>query len=177
MHPLFLAHLIGDFLLQPKWLVDLKQRSLHGIFFHAVIHGVVMILLVQPRSWAVLVSVVALAVLHAIIDIVKVRSQRGRGGFYGSFLLDQLMHISLLTAVAATFKTAPDFWFSPGGLIVSLVLGLLCLGIALFHIIPLTVQGEARHGKTARRTLLILLTFTMATVPGLVLGALRSGAF
>ena len=89
---LFLAHLTGDFLLQPlSWVKAKEQKKLRAwqLYVHALLHGVlVMILLWDIRfiRWALLITVV-----HLFIDAVKCLLQNRRNQRW-LFFIDQLAH-------------------------------------------------------------------------------------
>jgi hypothetical protein len=90
---LILAHLLGDFLLQPAALLRSKEkRKLGGpaLYIHALIHLVLIMLLVW--DWSFLKWALFIAGLHFIIDTIKVYAQReSTRRLY--FFLDQLAHL------------------------------------------------------------------------------------
>lgn len=89
---LLLAHLTGDFLLQPySWVKAKEEKKLRAwqLYAHALLHGgLVMIVTwdVHFILWALLI-----AVTHLIIDAGKVLLQNRRNQRW-IFFLDQLMH-------------------------------------------------------------------------------------
>ncbi|EPC03954.1 hypothetical protein L861_01240 [Litchfieldella anticariensis FP35 = DSM 16096] len=105
---LILAHLVGDFLLQPSHWVEaryrFKERS-RQLYFHALIHGLLTFVVLTIASLAVsppvpLTNALAGALLvmasHALIDLGKayLSPQRLRW-----FLLDQALHLLILLGI------------------------------------------------------------------------------
>lgn len=114
MNPLFAAHLIADFLLQPTWLVALKQKRLIGILIHSVVHFVVMAVFLAPFSIRSLAVITIVAGLHGLIDYAKIRIRR-TVPFWRAFLLDQMAHLVVI-ALASLVVTAPAaMWQTQSG--------------------------------------------------------------
>lgn len=85
------AHLIADFLLQPKGLVQKKDR-LEYLAIHALIHAAVAYILLQ--QWSLWIAPLAVFLFHGLIDALKQFKGNRTAGF---FIFDQLLHlISLL---------------------------------------------------------------------------------
>lgn len=93
---LLLAHLIGDYPLQPIQLLDAKKRT-WGLLLHASIQFLMMVLLVgslRTFIWPVLLVVAA---LHFFIDMAKVNlGGRHLGSAFQAYLLDQALHLLIL---------------------------------------------------------------------------------
>ena len=91
---LFLAHLIGDFLLQPySWVKAKEKRKLGAwqLYCHALLHGLLILLLVWDWSfwkWALLIATV-----HLLIDAVKIEIQKAKTK-RALFFIDQLFHVA-----------------------------------------------------------------------------------
>jgi hypothetical protein len=89
---LFLAHLIGDFLLQPASWVKAKERKKLGawqLYVHVLLHGLLILLItwnLQFWKWALLIAVV-----HLIIDSLKILLQNKANGRL-LFFIDQAFH-------------------------------------------------------------------------------------
>ncbi|MCL7941262.1 DUF3307 domain-containing protein [Halomonas sp. ATCH28] len=100
---LVLAHLIGDFLLQPRSWVEERYRLRHRstrLLQHAGLHGLLAggVLLVanaaMPRGLAaVLLCALAVAASHWLIDLAKARLPAGELRW---FLADQAAHMLVL---------------------------------------------------------------------------------
>ncbi|PRY73645.1 DUF3307 domain-containing protein [Halomonas ventosae] len=100
---LVLAHLVGDFLLQPRPWVEERYRLRHRsprLLQHAGLHGLLAggVLLVasvaMPRGLAtVLLGALTVAASHWLIDLVKARLPAGELRW---FLLDQVAHLLVL---------------------------------------------------------------------------------
>lgn len=89
---LLLAHFIGDFIVQPeKWVVakESKKASSKELYFHAVIHGLLVFLLLWDLNlWYIALIII---VVHLIIDLVKVLFQKVENKTRW-FFYDQGMH-------------------------------------------------------------------------------------
>lgn len=103
---LILAHLIGDFVLQPKSWVRRKEtakaKSVY-LYLHGFIHGaLVWLLLFDFRYWALALTITG---IHILIDMAKLYLQK-ENNKVPWFLLDQFLHLLSLLAVWY-------FFFSP----------------------------------------------------------------
>lgn len=101
--PLILAHLLGDFLLQPNsWVADKEKKKLGSIYLylHVLIHMVlVMIVLWDLNLWWIAVII---GVTHFIIDGMKLlfqTSKSKRTWFFG----DQLLHIAVIILLSVFY--------------------------------------------------------------------------
>jgi len=96
---LLLAHLIGDFVLQPQSWVTAKERkrlAAWQLYVHAIIHGVFsLILLWDIQYWSLALTVV---IIHGLIDVLKLYAQRGRNKTLW-FVGDQVLHLISLAAI------------------------------------------------------------------------------
>ena len=89
---LFLAHLIGDFLLQPTvWVKAKEEKKLAAwqLYVHSLLHGLLVLLLLwnwQFWKYALLISIV-----HLIIDSLKLILQNNANRRL-LFFIDQAVH-------------------------------------------------------------------------------------
>ncbi len=107
---LILAHLIGDFLLQSKkWVEKKEQKKAQSLFLylHAIIHGVLVLLLLWDITYWSLALAVTL--LHGAIDTLKLYAQR-ESSKTRWFLIDQVLHIVSIIAVWIIW-TKPAIYF------------------------------------------------------------------
>lgn len=115
---LILAHLIGDFLLQPKSWVRHKQEkkaSSWKLYAHALIHALlVLLLLAELSAWPI---ALAIGVSHLLIDMIRLYAQKEKT-HTAWFLADQGLHLMVIIAVwwnvtgapgAIPFLTSPEF--------------------------------------------------------------------
>lgn len=93
---LFIAHVLGDFLLQPRRWVE-ERRTLHlrspGLWLHGAVHGLLALLAIGDPQWWLLALLVALS--HVAIDTLKSYKDAGSAKW---FLLDQVLHLAVLVA-------------------------------------------------------------------------------
>jgi len=97
-----LAHLIADFLLQPKKLIEWKYKSWKGTAMHAFIHLLVMIVIVLPVAYSIngFVAILLLAASHFLIDLSKIEYQGRWKGYFLSFVVDQIVHLTFILLAA-----------------------------------------------------------------------------
>lgn len=100
---LVLAHLIGDFILQPTtWVKAKEERKLKAwqLYVHVLIHAVLILLIVWDAyfwPWALLI-----AGTHFIIDALKISLQREKTKRV-LFFIDQALHILVLYFVTCIY--------------------------------------------------------------------------
>lgn len=91
---LFLAHLLGDFFLQPaSWVKSKEEKKLKSpkLYLHILVHLSLLFLIVWDFSqWPLILSI---GVLHGIIDGIKLSFQKSKKGKRRWFFVDQALHI------------------------------------------------------------------------------------
>jgi hypothetical protein len=113
---LLLAHLIGDFLLQPKsWVTEKEKKKASSlkVYIHFLIHGLLILILLGFNYWHLALS---LMVLHGVIDLVKLYFQKNKNRVYW-FFADQTAHLSSIVGLwyfwfkpEVDFSLSPNFW-------------------------------------------------------------------
>ncbi len=97
---LFIAHILGDFFLQPqKWVADKEAKKLKSIklYLHIGVHlGLLWLLLWDASLWPLIVLV---CTQHLVIDTVKLLLQNDKTKRIW-FFTDQTLHI---ISIAATY--------------------------------------------------------------------------
>lgn len=105
---LILAHLIGDFFIQPlHWIKDKEQKKLKStkLYLHVLIHiGLLSLILWDVSKWPIILIVGG---SHLIIDALKisVQNEKTKRSF---FFWDQLLHLLVILLVAWRY-TSNDF--------------------------------------------------------------------
>jgi len=108
---MLLAHVLGDFVFQPKeWVAD-KLVRLHKstyLYLHILIHLVALMVIFgfDFTYWAVFLVI---PISHLAIDLLKI-NLNNRVNVRWLFALDQLAHILVIVVLAFTYF--PDFSFS-----------------------------------------------------------------
>ncbi len=96
---LFLAHLLGDYPLQPMWLVRSKSQ-IWGLVLHASIHLLTLLLLVGPFRSVIWPQILALAIFHFFVDVVKYRLTDSHPEWVvSSYFVDQAIHLTSIIVV------------------------------------------------------------------------------
>ena len=96
---LILAHMLGDFLLQPNsWVTAKEKNKLRAwqLYLHSSIHFFIILLLVWDIKfvkWAIL-----LTVLHFVTDAIKLYLQNEKTK-RGWFFTDQIIHIVFILII------------------------------------------------------------------------------
>jgi hypothetical protein len=112
---LFLAHLLGDYPLQPNWLVA-KKRHPWALFLHVVIHFVLMFALMGQARLRLLPQLLVLTIAHFILDASKITISSKRPVQIGAaYLIDQAIHLVLIAGTAFWIESVlpGDLAFQP----------------------------------------------------------------
>lgn len=117
-----LAHLIGDFLLQPdSWIKHKKEKKHQSkyLYWHMAIHTVLLIVLLQfnMRYW---LGILLIIVSHYIIDVVKLHLEK-KSNARLLFFLDQLLHVAVIFGVIqiySPFNITVSYIYHPQSLLV-----------------------------------------------------------
>jgi hypothetical protein len=101
---LLLAHLLGDFLLQPtSWVLDKENKKHKSIYLyiHTFLHGILAWLLVGETDfgWFAL----ALAISHGFIDFLKLHFQKNNTK-RSWFVIDQILHLLVLFGITLLYN-------------------------------------------------------------------------
>jgi len=107
---LLLAHLLGDFLLQPtSWVKDKEQKKHKSIYLylHTLLHFALAWILVGTTDFGWYAF--ALAALHGFIDFLKLHYQKSKTKRIW-FSVDQILHLLVIIAVTLIYNnTTIDF--------------------------------------------------------------------
>jgi Protein of unknown function (DUF3307) len=122
---LLLAHLLGDFLLQPTtWVLDkeIKKHKSVYLYIHTILHGIL--------AWALVGEIkfgwfaLALAISHGLIDFLKLYFQKTETK-RNWFMADQILHLIVIISITAIYKKLifdfdvfnHNFWITLTGII------------------------------------------------------------
>ncbi|SFN35696.1 Protein of unknown function [Chryseobacterium oleae] len=101
---LILAHLFGDFILQPdSWVADKERRKLKSpyLYLHVLIHTILsFVFLWNTDLWWVSILV---GITHLIIDASKLIFQNVKNKKRW-FFIDQMLHILVILGISFYFK-------------------------------------------------------------------------
>lgn len=108
---LLLAHLLGDFLLQPNsWVshkIEKKQNSIF-LYIHSILHGLLAWLFVfEKEFW---IFALAITVSHGLIDLMKLHFQTERSK-RSWFIFDQILHLLVLGIVVIWYQNMSIIFF------------------------------------------------------------------
>lgn len=171
MNPLFLAHLVSDFLLQPNWLVQWKEKNPFGVIIHAAIHALTMTVFLLPFRPEVFVMIIIIALLHGGIDQVKIIYQKKHRSFEKALALDQFAHLAvLMVAIFILRSPLHPWWISEAGQGVMWLLFFFSFAFALAHLFKLKKFPLKNSRTRLVRFLLIAGIFTVYFIAGGILG-------
>lgn len=102
---LILAHIIGDFILQPKHWADDKMENKSKskfLYYHVFVHAMLLLVAFQLdfKYWLGFVFIV---VTHLIIDLIKISSQTKKNN-RTLFFLDQVAHILVIVLIVLFYE-------------------------------------------------------------------------
>ncbi|NQX85625.1 MAG: DUF3307 domain-containing protein [Flavobacteriaceae bacterium] len=97
---LLVAHVLGDFVLQPnRWVEDKKSKTFMSKYFylHGFVHLILLLVFLEFNGsyWLSTLSIVA---SHLIIDLLKLKLERKINSQF-LFVLDQLLHLVVIGIV------------------------------------------------------------------------------
>ncbi|MCA9985821.1 MAG: DUF3307 domain-containing protein [Anaerolineales bacterium] len=99
---MFLAHLVGDYILQWDELALWKSREYKGVLVHSLIVSLITLLFALPFDTGFLPWVLFICVTHLLVDAAQLPLNRRLAGVQngylnlGRFLLDQLIHFTVI---------------------------------------------------------------------------------
>ena len=109
---LLIAHIIGDFFLQPqKWVHEKEKKKLKSpkLYLHIAIHFILLFVILWDASlW---LPIVIIGVSHFIIDALKLIIQK-KNTKRLIFFIDQLLHVIAILIVFYIFSSNSTFDFS-----------------------------------------------------------------
>jgi hypothetical protein len=131
---LYLGHLLGDFVLQPGWLVMAKRRGINGLLVHTGIIGVCTALILVGELGSLWNIVLMAMAAHLGIEVItiRMRSLKRLSGL-SVFLIDQGLHILSLVVIVwfvapiAPVDTITTFGFVVDPAVVALADGLIAV--------------------------------------------------
>jgi hypothetical protein len=102
---LILAHLVGDFILQPeKWVKNKEKKKLKSVwlYLHIAVHiGLMFLFLWDTSQWKLILLI---ALIHFIIDVLKLTFQTKKNKRW-LFFTDQILHFTTILILTPLFYT------------------------------------------------------------------------
>ncbi|MFT4576637.1 MAG: hypothetical protein ACI9SI_001567 [Polaribacter sp.] len=97
---LLIAHIIGDFVLQPnKWVKDknIKKHKSKFLYFHGLIHLIALTILLK-FNWSYWPYILFIVITHILIDLIKLNLIEKINN-RALFALDQVLHMIIISIV------------------------------------------------------------------------------
>lgn len=131
---IILAHLIGDFILQPtSWVQDKEQKKVRSkyLLYHFLIHLVLPLVLILKVKF--IPYALVLALIHIAIDLLKLYFQKQKTKRIW-YLVDQLLHLLSIFLIVivytkidfTNYSILPEFW--------------ICLAAVVFLTLPASIS-------------------------------------
>ena len=107
---LLIAHLIGDFFLQPTSLVNNKKNSIKGLIIHTLVYTLIVlfILLLFGNIWEIIFWTALTFASHFVIDYLRIKATKkwkNNTFSFWSFIVDQLMHLVMIVIISLVIKS------------------------------------------------------------------------
>jgi Protein of unknown function (DUF3307) len=97
---LILAHILGDFFLQPNSWVKAKEEKKGGawqLYVHVLLHGIItLLLLFDITNWKLIVTIM---LSHLVIDYIKLKFQTENSKIKW-FVTDQVLHLVMIITLS-----------------------------------------------------------------------------
>lgn len=140
---LLLAHLLGDFVLQPSKWVSEKRRKKHKssfLYYHLLVHFLLLIICLNFNFnyyWAMLISIGS----HYLIDLTKLHFE-GKLNAKLLFFADQILHLIVIFGITMSYFTFSLNWDK----LITIEVYLLIIGIVtstavISVIMPMLLQN------------------------------------
>jgi len=97
---LLIAHIIGDFVLQPnKWVIDknLNKHKSKFLYLHGLVHLIALIILLK-FNWSYWPYILFIVISHMIIDLTKL-NLIDKVNNRILFVLDQVLHMIIISII------------------------------------------------------------------------------
>lgn len=157
MNPIFIAHLIADFLLQPTWLVKWKEKNANGTILHALIHAAILAVLIIPQTFLAIAVILIVALTHGIIDHIKISLPKK--SFEPAFLFDQAVHVAILLFAMRFLPPNQSFWNSLNGILILSIFTFFSFGIGIWNLMHIKNYPVYNFAQRTTRIFAIALTF------------------
>lgn len=100
---LYFSHLLADFLPRPNWIAQIESKPSRALVRGGIQFATAMLILNTAITWKILCWIVALALLHAVLDFLKARFTRDE---WWAFTLDQMLHVIAIALVSVSLSSA-----------------------------------------------------------------------
>ncbi|MFA0963824.1 DUF3307 domain-containing protein [Roseivirga sp. BDSF3-8] len=148
---LLLAHLLGDFVLQPdKWAAHKRKKKHRSpyLYLHILVHALLLLIILGPSTpYSMALWLIPLS--HLVIDVLKLHLERRRYASL-SFFADQAAHLLVIAGVVYhyfPYTLLPDSVVTTENLLLLTSLLFVSQGLAVVMRILMAkwdVTGESR---------------------------------
>ncbi|MBU2997431.1 DUF3307 domain-containing protein [Cellulophaga baltica] len=143
---LFLAHLIGDFMLQPtKWVVGKEDKKVKSkyLYYHVLLHFLLAMLLLWNLSYWKIGLVVLMS--HYAIDTLKLYVNHKFKNKSIPFFIDQLLHVLVLYVCAYYGGVIEHTWALVESIDIKLVTAFVFVSFPTAVIIGKLLEGMSKY--------------------------------
>lgn len=102
---IFLAHILGDFVLQPSnWVIDKAKKKVGStkLYYHILVHFILVSSILQFNFKEYGLAIIGIPILHYCIDVLKLYQQKKKERIW--FFLDQILHLIVLILAVVYYK-------------------------------------------------------------------------
>lgn len=151
---LIIAHLLADFIFQPKKLIEWKKRNSFGILVHVLIFVLLSLILLAPFLiyWETWVVIGAISLVHFLTDKVKISVLSKYQGYILPFIIDQAVH---LTSIVIGAQFIPKVEFAISNMLIIFFLS----GIYIIYIFFILFLQKSKSKTLIKKK---ILAFTIA---------------
>jgi len=104
---LILSHFLADYPMQPGKLVKFKFKSVYGVFVHAVVQLIVLLIILFPFIYSnkAFIAIGIIFITHGIIDFVKIYFDKKYKKLNKLllYILDQSLHLSIILILSYAY--------------------------------------------------------------------------
>lgn len=103
---LLLAHILGDFVLQPnKWVKNKEENKLKSskLYLHIGIHAILLLILLEFKLNIYWLGILVVITTNFLIDVIKLYFQNDKTK-RNWFFIDQLLHIIVLIITTSIYQ-------------------------------------------------------------------------
>lgn len=171
---LFLAHLLGDFFLQPdKWVIEKEKIKLRSskLYLHVALH--IVLVFIVFFSFDVWKQALFIGVTHYIIDAAKLLFQQTNTK-RAWFFADQALHIAVVVAcwlsfnegahINFSFIQSPEVWLYVFGALLLTSPTAIVIKVVINRFIPskgsLSLQNAGKFIGVLERLLIYIFVLT-----------------
>lgn len=152
---LLVAHIIGDFVFQPKkWVDDKNKKKIRSkyLYYHIAVHALALMVMLR-FDWSYWPAMLTILVTHFIIDLLKLYFTNKKNERF-LFVLDQVLHLSVIAAVVIYYYPTSidlaDFYQAKNLLLIAALVGVTQVAAIVMQVL---MSGWKPEEEDSRKSL------------------------